>query len=84
MARFSPARYRWPEVFRFRHVERTFRVRDADAIPAVPAGDYLRVSARKAIPCRVDFNGAPHIAAGAGVVYVPAALPVTTPFWQGE
>lgn len=72
-------RYTWPETYRFRHVYKgeTFQVIEETATEAVPAGYYVRASKRKAIPCAYcEWSNSPHISADAGVVYVPAALPV--------
>lgn len=74
-----PARYYWPEVFRFRHVRpgRVFRVTEAVATEAVPAGYYVRTSPRKALPCTYsEWSNKPHVNAADGVRYVPAQMPV--------
>jgi len=79
MAKFTPTPYHHTQVFRFRHVRpcHVFRVTEAWATPEVPAGFYLRVSPRKAIPCTYDeWAPGPHIPANAGVRYLPANLPV--------
>ena len=72
------ARYHFPETFRFRHVikGRVFEIIKETATDSVPAGHYVRASARKAIPCTYSEWTGPHIAADAGVVYVPADMPV--------
>lgn len=79
MARFTPALYHHTQVFRFRHVRpcHVFRVTQESATPDVPAGFYLRVSPRKALPCTYDeWSNSPHVSADCGVHYVPAHLPV--------
>lgn len=74
-----PARYHHTEVFRFRHVRpgHVFRVTPESATPAVPAGFYVRATARKALPCTYcEWSNKPHVNASDGVRYVPANLPV--------
>jgi len=74
-----PEAYRFPEVFRFRHVRpgHVFRVTEAAASEQVPAGYYVRASVRKALPCTYcEWSARPHVDAAAGVRYVPASLPV--------
>ena len=79
MTKFTPETYSFPETYRFRYVRpgEVFEVISETATESVPAGRYVRASKRKAIPCTYgDWDKGPHIAADAGVVYVPAALPV--------
>jgi hypothetical protein len=74
-----PATYHHSEVFRFRHVKpgNVFEVTKEAATRNVPAGYYVRASARKALACTYDEWTGPHIDANTcGVVYVPANLPV--------
>ena len=74
-----PATYHHTEVFRFRHVKpgNVFEVTRESATKSVPAGHYVRASARKALPCTYNEWTGPHINANTcGVVYVPAQLPV--------
>ena len=73
------ARYHWPETFRFRHVipGRVFQVTPESAPDNVPAGHYVKASARKALPCTYNEWLGPHVNADTcGVVYVPAQMPV--------
>lgn len=73
------ANYHHTEIFRFRHVivGRVFEVTAQSATDNVPAGHYMRASARKALPCTYNEWAGPHINADTcGVVYVPAQLPV--------
>tara|TARA_R100001463_G_scaffold15743_3_gene40946 strand:- start:3470 stop:3733 length:264 start_codon:yes stop_codon:yes gene_type:complete len=80
-----PAAYHSMEVFRFRHVKvgHVFEVTEKSATRNVPAGHYVRASARKALPCTYSSNvnskleSSVHVNADTcGVVYVPAHLPV--------
>ena len=74
-----PATYHHTEVFRFRHVKpgHVFEVTEESATESVPAGHYVRASARKALPCTYNEWTGPHINADrCGVVYVPVQLPV--------
>ena len=74
-----PASYHHTEVFRFRHVKpgHVFEVTQESATEAVPAGHYVRASARKALPCTYNEWAGVHINADTcGVVYVPVQLPV--------
>lgn len=74
-----PANYHHTQVFRFRHVRpgNVFRVTPESATPDVPAGYYVRATARKALPCTYDeWSNKPHVVAENGVRYVPANLPV--------
>lgn len=79
MPRFNPTPYRWPEVFRFRHVKpgHVFYVRPENATPDVAAGHYVRATPRKALPCTYsEWSAKPHVNAADGVRYIPANLPV--------
>ena len=74
-----PERYHHSEVFRFRHVKpgNVFEVTEESATEAVPAGHYVRASARKALPCTYNEWTGPHIKTDTcGVIYVPVSLPV--------
>lgn len=74
-----PARYHWPEPFRFRHVRpgHVFRITEESATAEAPAGYYVRASVRKALPCTYsEFDPRPHVRAEDGVRYVPLQLPV--------
>ena len=72
-----PAKYHHTEVFRFRHVKpgHVFEVTEESATESVPAGHYVRASARKALPCTYNEWTGPEIYASP-VVYVPVQLPV--------
>ena len=76
------ATYHHTETFRFRHVivGRVFEVTAQAATDNVPAGHYVRASARKALPCTYNEWTGTHINADTcGVVYVPVQLPVIQP-----
>jgi hypothetical protein len=78
--KFTATRYRWPETFRFRHVlpGSPFEIKPEHATASCPAGTYLRIGARTAKACKVDFIGRPHVGPEPGVIYPPAALPVNS------
>lgn len=74
-----PTPYHHTEVFRFRHVKpgHVFRVTTESATADVPAGYYVRATARKALPCEYsEWSNKPHVISENGVRYVPANLPV--------
>lgn len=76
---FIPASYHHTQVFRFRHVRpgNVFRVTAESATADVPAGYYIRATARKALPCEYsECSNRPHVVAENGVRYIPADLPV--------
>lgn len=76
---FIPASYHHTQVFRFRHVRpgNVFRVTAESATADVPAGYYIRTTARKALPCEYsECSNRPHVVAENGVRYIPADLPV--------
>ncbi len=77
---FTPARYRFPETFRFRHVKPglVFEIKQQHATAEFEAGHYVRVGSRKALPCCYhEWSNTCHVNAADGVRYIPANLPVT-------
>lgn len=74
-----PASYHHTQVFRFRHVRpgNVFRVTAESATIEVPAGYYIRATARKALPCEYsEWSNRAHVIAEKGIRYIPANLPV--------